>query len=986
MVRRPMKAAITRPVSGAIRIFAGCLLLLSAFCIQQGMAQGVNIGTPPVWNFPRKTYKAGTQNWDAAQDNKGRLYFANNDGLLRYDGSQWTVFPVRNHTIVRSVAIDSLGRIFTGAQSEIGYFESTENGTLAYTSLVGLLPADKRNFEDVWDIAFYQGKTYFRTNHHLYQFTPEGFQIYEPSRDLTSMVVMPDGIVLQQADFTLVQLKNNALVPYRTIPGLQSIITGAVRWQGDTTLVSSLKNGLFYITPDASGSWFTPADELLSQNRIYAATALPNQQIALGTSLDGLVVLDKQRRVIRHLNKRHGLQNNNVLSAFCDHERNVWLGLDNGIDCVVLDSRFTTIYPDNELQATGYSAAVFNDQLYLGVSNGAYVAPWQSYYNPDAGSIFKRVNNAEGQVWGFSLLPGHLMMGHHEGSFEILQGSAKHLYREPGTWTYVQLDDTHLMAGMYSGLALYTWKDGAWQFDRKINGINESCRIMVRDDAGTIWISHPYRGLYKVNWSSDKPYDPEIIFYDASSGLPTNLNNYVFAIAGKAVFGTERGVYQYLPTEKRFAPDADFNSWIGDHHRVRYMREDAEGNIWYVTDQEVGLLQVNDYGVKKEVSKTILPELAEKLVGGFEFIYPLDEHNVIFGAEEGFIHYDVRAADTTTMDLQVVFNSILVKHSRDSLLSGGYVDFDSTLSPIELHADFNNLTFSYAATEYRSPHLVQYRTHLVGLEDAWTDWSADTRRDFTNLGPGEYTFEVQARIRNGKESPVIKYAFQIRPPWFKTPLALVMYGMGVLGFFAGFVMRQRRKFEYEKARMQVTHQEKEAQHILAVEQSKAALNEIQNEKLEAEVKFKNQELALTTMHLVQKAEILLSVQEGLHQIREKSTHPTAKKEIQQLLNLINFDVKVDEDWAHFAHHFDRVHVDFLKNLREQFPQLSSNDLKLCAYLRMNLSTKEIAPLMNISVRGVEGSRYRLRKKLNLASDANLTDFILGVPVKEGAEK
>jgi DNA-binding CsgD family transcriptional regulator len=101
-----------------------------------------------------------------------------------------------------------------------------------------------------------------------------------------------------------------------------------------------------------------------------------------------------------------------------------------------------------------------------------------------------------------------------------------------------------------------------------------------------------------------------------------------------------------------------------------------------------------------------------------------------------------------------------------------------------------------------------------------------------------------------------------------------------------------------------------------------------------------------------------------------------KKDIHQLLNLVNFDVKLDEDWEHFAHHFDQVHVDFLKNLRERFPQLSASDLKLCAYLRMNLSTKEIAPLLNISVRGVEGSRYRLRKKLDLPNDANLTDFIL----------
>ncbi len=301
----------------------------------------------------------------------------------------------------------------------------------------------------------------------------------------------------------------------------------------------------------------------------------------------------------------------------------------------------------------------------------------------------------------------------------------------------------------------------------------------------------------------------------------------------------------------------------------------------------------------------------------------------------------------------------------------------------------NNLGFSFSATEYKNPGLIEYRTQLEGLNENWSTWSIEPKRNYTNLGPGKYTFHVQARLKGAQVSEAMSYTFRIRPPWYKSPLALGVYGLGFIGIFAGFIMRQHRKFETEKAHMTETHQQKEAAHILEVAQSKAAVTEIQHEKLEAEITYKNQELALTTMHLVQKAEILLTVQENLNHILEKSSNPTVKKEIQQLLNLLNFDVKLDEDWEHFAHHFDQVHVNFLKDLRDQFPQLSANDYKLCAYLRMNLSTKEIAPLMNISVRGVEGSRYRLRRKLNLPNDANLTEFILrlapgknSIPIKE----
>ena len=81
---------------------------------------------------------------------------------------------------------------------------------------------------------------------------------------------------------------------------------------------------------------------------------------------------------------------------------------------------------------------------------------------------------------------------------------------------------------------------------------------------------------------------------------------------------------------------------------------------------------------------------------------------------------------------------------------------------------------------------------------------------------------------------------------------------------------------------------------------------------------------------------------------------------------------------HFAQHFDKVHSDFIVKLKEKHSNISNNELKLCAYLRMNLSTKEIAQLMNISVRGVEISRYRLRKKLNLATDTNLFDYLISI--------
>ena len=947
---------------------------------QTGHSQEVNIGIPPMSHFPKKVYAAGTQNWDAAQDSRGVMYWANNEGLLTYNGSTWSIFPVPNNTIIRSIAIDQQDRIFVGAQSELGYFSPTSTGRLIYTSLVNLLPEQDRSFEDVWDIVLSGHEVYFRTNHAIFVYDGAQIKVHRAYAQYFAMFAYKDKVYVQTDLSTLERINDPGQPTAIRIPGLKSAVTGLIPLLHDTLLVSSLKDGLFYIIGDQAQPWTTPVDRSLKEKRIYTATLLPNDQLALGTSLDGVIILDKYRRVMHHLNKKRGLQNNNILHTFCDQSGNLWLGLDNGIDYVALRSPIRYVYPDGDMQATGYSSILFDQQLYLGVSNGAYMTRWKPYYHPESMPLFTPVKGAEGQIWNFSEAGQSLFMGHHEGAFQIRDNTAIPITQSAGGWTFVEIEKGYVMGGFYNGLMIFERHGSTWHPLYKLSGLDESCRIMVKSAEGEVWVSHPYRGLYKVRWNSAMERQADIRYYNDKDGLPSHLNNYVFSISGKAFFGTEKGVYTFDETQDKFVPAEEFNHWLGNINRVKFLKEDKSGNIWYLTANEAGVLIVDDSGLKKTVRKKVLPELLGRFVGGFEHLYPIDEMNLLIGAEQGFIHYRFDPKQPEDTSFHVILHEVRAQGTSDSILFGGYIQHPaSEPSMLTLASGINHLGFSYAATAFEHQSLMEYRTWLEGFEDDWSPWSSETKKNFTNLGSGTYTFHVEARIRNKDFVKRVQYTFRIKPPWYKNTIALGFYGIGFVGLFAGFMMRQRHRFETEKARMKETHQQKEAAHLLAVEQSRAALNEMQHEKLEAEITYKNQELALTTMHLVQKAEILLTVQETLREISEKNPSPEVRKDIQQLLNMLNFDVKLDEDWEHFAYHFDQVHVNFLKQLKEQFPQLSANDLKLCAYLRMNLSTKEIAPLMNISVRGVEGSRYRLRRKLHLPNDANLTEFMLNLP-------
>ena len=964
-----------------VRFFLLIVLFFSGLDLK---AQGINLGIPPTWNFPNKVYHAGTQNWDAAQDIRGVMYFANNVGLLQYDGNNWSCLPVTNHTIVRSVAIADDNRIYVGAQSEFGYYFPDSDGFLRYHSLVSLLPEAMRHFEDVWDICFWKGDVFFRTNQMVFQYSGDKVKVHQPASEFTAMYLTGNGILLQANFTSLLIFKNEVFEPYIDYPAITSAITGVIPWKSDTLLLSTLKNGIFYIHNNTPGKWTTLYDPLLKEKRVYTACILPGYQLAIGTSLDGLLVLDDHRRIYRHLTKKTGLQNNNILCTFADRGGNIWLGLDNGIDCVILDAPFSSIIPDRELLSTGYTAAVFDDYLYMGVSDGIYVAPWQSYYDPEKGPFIQKIQATDGQAWGLKTIGNQLLLGHHEGAFQLNGTTARRFSSIPGSWTFLELSADYLLGGNYNGLTLYRKSADGWVLDQKLPGLNESCRIMVKDAEGIIWVSHPYRGVYRIEWQPGQKEKLKVQFLDSRQGLPSNLNNYVYEIAGKAVFATNKGVYRYDKVTGKFIPDQDFIKNLGADRRVKYLKEDARGNIWYVVENEVGMLMVNDLGLRKEARKKVFSELDNKLVGGFEFIYPYDDNNVIFGAEQGFIHYNA-AASSSQDSLQVILTKVTATGFKDSLIFGGWhldngkagLRQADELAPV-LERRLNNLQFIFSAPDYKDPGSLQYRTQLKGLTEKWSEWSAETKQNYTNLGAGNYTFMVQARSKDGRESAIVTYSFRIQPPWYGSTLAFIIYFLLLAGLIAGSLLGQKRKFEKEKDLLKEQHEAVKAQHIRQVEQTKAALIQIQNEKLEAEISFKNKELASATLHLVQKGEILVTIQEALNQILAKSKNPEVKKETQHLINLLNFDATLDDGWEQFAHHFDLVHVDFLKRLREKYPQLSANDEKLSAYLRMNLSTKETAQLMNISVRGVEASRYRLRKKLHLSNEANLVEFMMKV--------
>jgi len=955
------------------------LIFLIFFSISSYGQESTNLGIPHILNFTKQEYGAGIQNWDFTQDQNGVIFAANNEGLLSYDGTHWQLYPLPNKTIVRSVvAHNEEGRIYVGGQDEIGYFQKDEHGFLAYHSIKSKIPKKYRELADIWTLFEKEKQVYFISTNTIYCYTEDTVMVHPQTGAFPFLGKGEKTIVTQDTNGTIYTIEKDfnlsriGQLPYE----LASIFE-----DGEEILMATVKNGLFSYSPDTGvRSWEGPTNSFLKDNRITRIKGLKNGFLAIGTALGGVVVLSKEGIPIYWIDKKAGLENNTIRSVYVDGNNNLWLGLDNGIAYISIADPVTFFYPDGALEGTSYAIEIFENNIYIGTTNGLYQNSWKSYYNPlRSRSSFQKIPGSEGQVWGLNIVNNELFLGHHEGAFIVENQDLRKINSDQGFWLFLAdpADSSRILAGTYNGLYLIEKNENSnWEGKYNYDGFNESSRFVVSTTNGDFWISHPYRGVFKVrNDKSSKKLDVKA--YGKQDGLPFNIGNHAFHIWGKTIVCSEKGIFEYVPSTDRFQPYEDLNNIFGSDTKVRRLFEDQQGNLWYITQEKIGCLKIEDQGLQKEVKNHELPGLHNQLMGGFELIYPHDSTNVFLGSEKGMIHINPGEIFDREYHFKTILKEIHLIKESDSLIFANQINGNNPDSSLlELSNRENSLRFLFSSTSFSPFQNISYQYQLQGFDEDWSSWSQNNSREYTNLPPGHYTFKVRSGIPDIYTSNTAYFSFYIQHPWYATPLAYGIYAFLILLGIAGLIWVPRKQFEKEKALIEQEKEQKVAFHQEEVRQSKEELMAVRNEKLNAEIEHKNRELASTTMHLLQKNELIQKLKTEVNRLRNYADGPEARKEFKRIMGLLNDDTHLDEEWEHFFFHFDQVHSDFFKRLKEKYPQLTPKDQKMCAYLRMNLSTKEIAPLMNISVRGVEISRYRLRKKLDLDTEVNLNEFMM----------
>jgi len=899
---------------------------------------------PPIEKFTAENYSGDNQNWMISQGLNDFIYVANNKGLLEYNGAEWITYESPNNTIIRVVNVIE-DKIYTGCYTEFGYWTKNEFGTLSYVSLSSKLDMKMLEDEEVWNIIAYNQWVVFQSNSKIYFYNSqaETFKIINATNTIYKIFKVKNQIYYHVADEGIYTIEEGEpkLIIAHPITKSQRIIN---IFPDEENLIFLTRNTGFYkFQNNELVPWKIKADETLKAINIFSSITLKDGSFMLGTISDGIVHLSKDGTINYQINQKNGLSNNTVLTLFEDKASNVWAGLDNGINCINVKSGIKTFFDYDGVLGTVYDTQVFDNKIYIGTNQGLFYRDLN-----EVNGTLKFMEGTAGQVWDlFNYNDEYLFCGHHLGTFIIANNTITKISNELGAWTFKHIPNhkNKLLQGNYKGLFILEKLANSWVVRNKVEGFKNSSRYLEIDSINQIWVNHEYKGVFKLKLNDSLTKVQEL---NKERSLTLGNTSSLIKYNNQIHYASENGLFIYNDKEKIFQRDVTLSEIINkEDYTSGRLVVDISDKLWAFSKDNISYIE-NDAVTNKPVIKNIpIPSKLRKGVLGYENIALVNDKKYVLGTANGYITLDLSKLNYNN-NYSIHLNSVSI---RD-------VDDKNTTYSLNEDAEFNYkkglLSFKYSVPEYYKYLNVKYQYKLEGQLNKWSKWTENPQVTFENLSFGDYTFNVRAKIGNTLSKNTIFYNFKVHRPWYLSNMALFFY-MLLLLIIILITHKAYKRYYLEKFK----HDQLENQQMIM---------QIKNEKLNQDIDNKNRELAISTMSIIKKNRLLNKIKKEL-----KRTNGTDNN---IAIELIDSNLNDTKDWSFFEQAFNNVDKDFLEKIKISHPDLTPNDLRFCAYLRLNLSSKEIASLLNISIKSVETKRYRLRKKLSLEHNDGLVEYIL----------
>ncbi|MDA8641509.1 hypothetical protein N9L37_04005, partial [Flavobacteriaceae bacterium] len=906
---------------------------------------------PPIQSYTPQEYSAANQNWKISETSKNEILFANSEALLLFNGTSWNKYSSPNGSIVRSVKnIDD--KIYIGSHSDFGFFQKSNNGVLVYTSLVEKLNLIIEEDEEFWNILLLDNWIIFQSISRLIFIDKNNNDVkYLKLKGIINNSFSIDKqiyIALNTGLFKLVNGQSELVIDNNQLP---SQIVNIFNSENGLLILTS-KHG-FYLekSPGVLIRVNSSLDSLNDGFSIFSAIQLQDSSYALGSVGQGLFLLDSDLKSLKKIDKSRGLANNTVLSLYEDTKNNIWLGLDNGITVINNDSPFS-IYSDSDgVLGTIYATKLFNKILYVGTNQGLFFKK----YNTD--EPFRLIKETSGQVWSLIQIDNTLFCGHNNGTFIVSNGSVKKISNTNGSWTFRKIshDSSDVLEGSYYGLKILSKVNEQWIVKNNITGFDISSRFFEISNNGKIIVSHGYKGVYKLSVNSDFT---NIIDYELDSIALKGGNTSLAKFDNNIYYNYDKGMLKYNSLSNDFSKDTLLSNLSSKDLLYGIIRNDFDGKLWLFSENNIHYVYKDLVSGNKKVSSIVSTNQLRRTV--FENISKIDESNYVIGTNNGYITLDLDKYKLLPPKVNISkIESYELNQNPISVNNEEFIQFESS---------FNNLRFHTNVSNYQKFQPITFEYLLEGYLPEWVSVKESPFIEFNNLKPGDYEFRVRARVGDFYSSNVDSISFSVESPWYFSNFMIANYFLVFAIVFFLFNRSYEKYYREKEQKIIRTNQNK--LELIEIEK-KQALMAVENIKLQNDIESKNRELAVSTMSMIKKNQFLSKIKSDL----KKSE---SGDKIFSVIKMIDRNLNNKDDWKFFEEAFNNADKDFLKKVKSTHPSLTNNDLRLCAYLRLNLSSKDIAPLLNISLSSVEIKRYRLRKKMQLTHNEGLTDHLLSL--------
>ncbi len=839
------------------------------------------------------------------------VYMAADKGLLEYDGKTWNSFKGSNG-FTRSVQVVNDSLIFTGSDLDFGIWKKNKFQGFDYSSLYPFQEVVQEISEEFWDVYQLGEAIIFVSFQNIYIYQNEQLvKTAAPSR-FTGSFQINGTLYLADEKNGLYVFDNYSLQQVFDFPDNLNLEIGGIYENENGLVIVTRNRGLYQFVSGRLSRLENELSANLETAKVFSFEQLGEKHFAFGTVLKGLYITDFEGKIIHRINRHKGLPSNTVLALHYSRAGKLWLGMDYGVSSLNLQNNYSWFFDYRGDFGTGYTALLKNSEYYLGTNQGLYHSDWEGLNNNLEFFKVQIIPETEGQVWTLENVDNTVFMGHDKGLFVVNKNSVEKINGQEGVWSILPYNG-YLLAGNYNGISIYQKQGNQWSYLKKMELILGSCNQLLIEKDNILWVNIPNFGLIR----------------------------------------------------------AVLNDELNPEERIIFPEEDFEGNDAFLFKNEDGIQVLTDkfQYMFNAAEKEFLQVPQSKETQGLKGVLPGIYKSVILNSNYEFYP---------------VYNGFALKYLRNNEFSEPQ-DFTLSIRKIEAFRNreekvispgaevpfpFNNFRIECIVPNQENV-LYQYK---LNDETEWSDWIPDNTFDFVGLSPGEHEIRFRASVQDemtGEQSVLLN----IFPPWYRTWYAYLFYVLLIFSII--FVIRTRHKKALKKQKHKMLLKEQNALRKQA-EKHRQKLQQIEQERLQEEYDQLKQQLKNKTIELANKARdneeknrLIISLKETCEKAQKNPS--ITKLKLAEMSRTLDSYLNVEDNT--FEIQMDELHQYFFKKLKEKFPGLSSNDLRLCAYLKIGLNSKEIAEILNIQPSSSYISRSRLRKKLNLNTDEDLYTFL-----------